>query len=46
MFLELNAAGTWAWIQHATGLPIAAAFAENLVAGARRAREQHPHVPA
>lgn len=36
VFLELNAAGAWAWVQNATGLPIAAAMADELVAGARR----------
>jgi hypothetical protein len=35
VFLELNAAGQWAWIEAATGLPIAAAIAEELLAGAR-----------
>jgi glutathione synthase/RimK-type ligase-like ATP-grasp enzyme len=34
VFLELNAAGTWAWVQRSAGLPIAAAIADNLVAGA------------
>jgi len=35
VFLELNAAGQWAWIEEATGLPIAAAIADELLAGAR-----------
>ena len=35
VFLELNAAGQWAWIEEATGLPIAAALADELLAGAR-----------
>ncbi|MFP5365192.1 MAG: MvdC/MvdD family ATP grasp protein [Thermoleophilia bacterium] len=38
VFLELNAAGAWAWAQRATGLPIAAAIADELVAGAARPR--------
>jgi glutathione synthase/RimK-type ligase-like ATP-grasp enzyme len=46
VFLELNAAGTWAWVQEATGLPIAAAIADNLIAGARRVHDQRPPVPA
>ncbi|MDQ3722580.1 MAG: hypothetical protein M3376_05820, partial [Actinomycetota bacterium] len=33
VFLELNAAGTWAWVQRSTGLPIAAALADELIAG-------------
>jgi len=33
VFLELNAAGQWAWIEEATGLPIAAAIAGELLAG-------------
>jgi len=46
VFLELNAAGTWAWVQDATGLPIAAAIADNLVAGAQRVLEQRLHASA
>jgi glutathione synthase/RimK-type ligase-like ATP-grasp enzyme len=42
VFLELNAAGTWAWVQRATGLPIAAALADNLIAGAQRVRGRPP----
>ncbi len=38
VFLELNAAGTWRWAQEAAGLPIAAAIADNLVAGALEVR--------
>lgn len=30
VFLELNAAGQWAWVEKATGLPIAAAIADEL----------------
>lgn len=43
VFLELNAAGTWAWAEREAGLPIAAAMAENLIAGARRVRERRTH---
>jgi len=32
VFLEINAAGQWAWVQEATGLPIAAAIAQRLAA--------------
>jgi len=46
VFLELNAAGTWAWIQEATGMPIAAAIADNLVTGAQRAVKQRLQAPA
>lgn len=40
VFLEVNAAGQWAWLEQATRLPISAAIAERLIAGAseRRAR--------
>jgi glutathione synthase/RimK-type ligase-like ATP-grasp enzyme len=31
VFLEINATGQWAWIEDATGLPIAAAIAERLL---------------
>ncbi len=34
VFLELNATGRWLWVQEATGMPIAAAIAERLIAGA------------
>lgn len=30
MFLEINPNGQWAWLQDATGLPIAAAIADAL----------------
>jgi glutathione synthase/RimK-type ligase-like ATP-grasp enzyme len=40
VFLEANAAGTWAWAQERTGLPIAAAIADNLLAGGRRVMER------
>jgi glutathione synthase/RimK-type ligase-like ATP-grasp enzyme len=33
VFLEINAAGQWAWVQEATGLPIAASIARRLVSG-------------
>ncbi len=32
VFLEINAAGQWAWVQEATGLPIAASIARRLTA--------------
>lgn len=32
VFLEINAAGQWAWVEEMTGLPIAAAIAEQLIA--------------
>ncbi len=38
VFLELNAAGQWAWIEQATGMPIAAAIAERLIEGANSHR--------
>jgi hypothetical protein len=34
VFLEINAAGQWAWVEQATGLPIAAAIARRLAAAA------------
>jgi glutathione synthase/RimK-type ligase-like ATP-grasp enzyme len=33
VFLEVNAAGQWLWVQRATGMPIARAIAERLIAG-------------
>lgn len=36
VFLEINAAGQWAWMQQATGLPIAAAVADRLAEAAQR----------
>jgi glutathione synthase/RimK-type ligase-like ATP-grasp enzyme len=42
VFLEVNAAGQWAWLQEATGLPIAAAIADTLIAGGRAARARGP----
>ncbi|MCD9143631.1 ATP-grasp ribosomal peptide maturase [Streptomyces albireticuli] len=33
-FLEVNPCGQWDWIQHATGLPIAEAIADELMTGA------------
>ena len=35
VFLEINAAGQWAWVQETTGLPIAAAVARRLAAATR-----------
>jgi D-alanine-D-alanine ligase-like ATP-grasp enzyme len=35
VFLEINAAGQWAWVQETTGLPIAAAIARRLAAATR-----------
>lgn len=40
VFLEVNAAGQWLWVQEATGMPIAAAIVEQLLDGARRHRER------
>ena len=37
VFLELNPAGQWHWIEQLTGLPISDAIADELVAGATRA---------
>jgi glutathione synthase/RimK-type ligase-like ATP-grasp enzyme len=31
IFLEINSNGQWAWIEQATGLPIAAAIADALI---------------
>lgn len=36
VFLEVNAAGQWLWVQEATGMPIAAAIVNQLLDGARR----------
>jgi len=36
VFLEINAAGQWAWVQEATGLPIAASIARRLAAACER----------
>ena len=38
VFLEINAAGQWAWVEQETGLPIAAAIARRLVGAARGER--------
>jgi glutathione synthase/RimK-type ligase-like ATP-grasp enzyme len=35
VFLEINATGQWAWVEQATGLPIAAAIARRLAAATR-----------
>lgn len=35
VFLEVNAAGQWLWVEEATGLPIAAALAERLMQGSQ-----------
>lgn len=45
IFLEVNAAGQWLWVEEATGLPIAAAVAEQLIAGATTARGDRPAGP-
>ncbi len=37
VFLEINAAGQWAWIERMTGQPIAAAIAERLIVGTSNA---------
>jgi glutathione synthase/RimK-type ligase-like ATP-grasp enzyme len=36
VFLEINAAGQWLWIEKNTGLPIAAALAQHLATATRR----------
>lgn len=38
VFLEINAAGQWAWVQQTTGMPIAAAIADRLVSGPQSRR--------
>jgi glutathione synthase/RimK-type ligase-like ATP-grasp enzyme len=38
VFLEINAAGQWAWVEQETGLPIAAAIARRLAGAARGGR--------
>ncbi len=38
VFLEVNAAGQWLWVQQATGMPIAQAIAERLIAGSSESR--------
>lgn len=35
IFLEVNAAGQWLWVQEATGMPIASAIVDQLLHGAR-----------
>lgn len=35
VFLEVNAAGQWLWVQEATGMPIASAIVDQLLNGAR-----------
>ena len=44
VFLEINSNGQWAWIEGLTGLPIADAIAELLVAGAPAADRDEAHV--
>ena len=38
VFLEVNAAGQWLWVQQATGMDIAGAIAERLIAAPRATR--------
>jgi hypothetical protein len=38
VFLEVNAAGQWLWLQQATGLRIASAIVDQLLVGARESR--------
>ena len=45
VFLEINAAGQWAWVQEATGLPIAAAIARLLAAATRGGKTVAAPVP-
>jgi glutathione synthase/RimK-type ligase-like ATP-grasp enzyme len=40
VFLEVNAAGQWLWVQEATGMPIASAIVDQLLDGARRPRSE------
>jgi glutathione synthase/RimK-type ligase-like ATP-grasp enzyme len=40
VFLEVNAAGQWLWVQEATGMPIASAIVDQLLDGARRLRSE------
>jgi glutathione synthase/RimK-type ligase-like ATP-grasp enzyme len=42
VFLEVNAAGQWLWVQQATGLRIASAIVDQLLAGARESRPYAP----
>ncbi len=45
VFLEINASGQWAWVEEATGMPIAATIARRLLdGGSRRAAGQRPAV--
>lgn len=44
VFVEINSNGQWAWIQDLTGLPIAEAIADLLVAGASAANRGEAHV--
>ena len=45
VFLEINAAGQWAWVQETTGLPIAAAIARRLAAATRTYSCSSSHAP-
>jgi glutathione synthase/RimK-type ligase-like ATP-grasp enzyme len=45
VFLEVNAAGQWAWLEQATRLPISAAVAERLIAGASERRVRSSAAP-
>ncbi len=46
VFLEVNAAGQWLWVQEATGMPIASAIADQLLDGGRRSHsERRPRAP-
>jgi glutathione synthase/RimK-type ligase-like ATP-grasp enzyme len=40
IFLEVNAAGQWLWVQEATGMLIASAIVDRLLDGARRSRSE------
>jgi glutathione synthase/RimK-type ligase-like ATP-grasp enzyme len=42
VFLEVNAAGQWLWVEQATELPIASAIVDQLLLGARESRQFAP----
>src|SRR5262249_49496810 len=42
VFLEVNAAGQWLWVEQATGLRIASAIVDQLLLGARDSRPYAP----
>jgi glutathione synthase/RimK-type ligase-like ATP-grasp enzyme len=42
VFLEVNAAGQWLWVEQATGLAIASAIVDQLIIGASEPRRNVP----